>query len=134
MVANFNSPQAAPPKTSLDSYDFSWLGRGYAIKVKHNIPTGGDQRDSPSVSAIILKDGEELGYEYNVRVVTEDGRAVSGPKDLTDERIIMVFDELKARFEKVSKAEKYLKVYPSHSTVLTPRPPVMRDSASSMRP
>ena len=59
-------------------------------------------------------------------MVNHEGRTISSPKDLTDELIIKAFDELKERFEKVAKAEKYLGTYPKVSTTLTPRPPVMR--------
>lgn len=128
MVANFNRPPFNPNNHSktLENYDFSWLGRGYTISVKHNIPNGGDQRDTSSVSAVILKDGEKIGFEYEIRVVNHDGRTISSPKDLTDELIIKTFDELKGRFEKVAKAEKYLGTYPKISPTPTPRPSVMR--------
>lgn len=134
MVANFNRPPFNPNNSSktLDNYDFSWLGRGYTISVKQHEAV--DQRDTSSVSAVILKDGEKVGYEYEVRVTNHEGRTITSPKDLTDELVLKAFDELKGRFEKVAKAEKYLGTYPKISPTPTPRPPVMRNSEGSVRP
>lgn len=131
-IANFN--QTFKDRTSLKDYDFSWLGRGYTIEVKHNVPDGSDQRESPFVGAQIHKGTESLGHEYSVAITDEVGRTISNPKGLTDERIIKAFDTLKDRFEKVAKAEMYLGTYPKDSGTPTPRPPVMRNSVGSMRP
>lgn len=132
MVANFN--HTYKDKASLADYDYSWLPAGYKISVKHNVPDGTDQRASSSVSAVIVKNRLEMGSEYDVRVVDENDRMVTGPQELTDERIIRAFDKLKVRFEKVVKAEKYLGEYPKVSTGMTPRPPAMRNSVGTMRP